>query len=146
MHERWHVNFSYSCKVLPLLYLSKVEGQFRVRLGLEMVSHHLVKVEVHRTRVGENGYVSHMPLCICGIWFLIELGLTQRCCWVLKWHIGVIQPFNFKSRVKILNFTNLIFCSHMPLWHYYFLFKIFCFTLDWVWEVLDKVYEGFPIL
>lgn len=75
--ERWQVQISYSGKVLPLLYLSKVEGQFRVRLGLEMVSHHLVKVEVHRAKVGENGYVSHMPLCICGIWFLIGLGLTQ---------------------------------------------------------------------
>jgi hypothetical protein len=75
--ERGHVNSSYSCKVLPLLYLSKVEGQFRVRWGSEMVSHHLVKVEVHRTRIGENGYVSPMPLCICGIWFLIGLGLTQ---------------------------------------------------------------------
>ena len=59
--------FSYSCKVLPLLYLSKVEGQFRVSLGSEMVSQHLVRVEVHRTRIGENGYVSHMPLCICDI-------------------------------------------------------------------------------
>ena len=66
-HERGHVNFSYSCNLLPLLYLGKVEVQFSVRLGLEMVSHHLVKVEVHRTRIGENGYVSHMPLCICGI-------------------------------------------------------------------------------
>jgi hypothetical protein len=76
-HERGHVNSSYSCKVLPLLYLSKVEGQFRVRLGSEMVSHHLVKVEMHRTRIGENGLGSHMPLCICGIWFLIWLGLTH---------------------------------------------------------------------
>jgi hypothetical protein len=75
----WEVTcqFSYSCKVFPLLDLSKVEGQFRVRLGSDMVSHHLVRVEVHRTRIDENGYVSHMPLCICGVWFLIWLGLTQ---------------------------------------------------------------------
>jgi hypothetical protein len=43
--------FSYSCKVFPLLYLSKVEGQFRVRWGLEMVSHHWVKLEMHRTQI-----------------------------------------------------------------------------------------------
>jgi hypothetical protein len=31
--------------MLSLLYLSEGEGQFRVRLGLEMVSHPWVKVE-----------------------------------------------------------------------------------------------------
>ena len=45
-----------------MLYLGKVEGQFRVRLGSEMVSHYWVKVEVHRTRFGKNGYGSNMPL------------------------------------------------------------------------------------
>jgi hypothetical protein len=65
--------------MLPLLYLSKVEGQVRVKLGSEMASHHLVKVEVHRTRIGKMA-MGHICLyAYVAFDFYFDYACSRRC-------------------------------------------------------------------